>query len=55
MNGGLAARQQTNKKLAIQQRIDTLYARHNAGDITCDELLKGLAFVVDKNIKSKRK
>lgn len=55
MRGGLEARAKSKKTLAIQQRIDTLYARHENGDISRNELLEGLSFVVAKNIKSKKK
>jgi hypothetical protein len=55
MKGGLAARQKTKKKQAIQKRIDTLYVRYDNGDATRNELLEGLFFVVAKNIKSKKK
>ncbi len=46
---------QKQKKQAIQQRIDTLYVCYDNGDATRNELLKGLSFVVAKNIKSKGK
>jgi hypothetical protein len=55
MKGGLAARQKTKQTQAIQQRIDTLYVRYANGDVTPNELLEGLSFVVAKNIKAKKK
>lgn len=55
MKGGLAARPQTKKTQAIQQRIDNLYVRYENKDMTPDELLEGLSFVVAKNSKSKKK
>jgi len=55
MKGGLAARPQTKKTQAIQQRIDNLYIRYENQDMTPDELLEGLSFVVAKNNKSKKK
>ncbi|CAF3593839.1 unnamed protein product [Rotaria sp. Silwood2] len=41
MKGDLTARAKTKKTLAIQHRIDTLYARYNNGDINATELLDG--------------
>jgi hypothetical protein len=55
MKGGLAARPQTKKTQAIQQRIDNLYARYDNKEVTSAELLEGLSFVVAKNSKSKKK
>ncbi|CAF1067047.1 unnamed protein product [Rotaria sordida] len=55
MIGGLAARLKTATTNAIQQRIDTLYLRYQNNDITVDELLNGLSYVVAKNTTSKRK
>ncbi len=55
LKGGLAARPQTKKTQAIQQRIDNLYVRYENKDMTPDELLEGLSFVVAKNSKSKKK
>ena len=55
MKCGLESRTKSKKTLAVQQRIDTLYARHKNGDITRNELSEGLSFVVAKNIKSKHK
>ncbi|CAF2876130.1 unnamed protein product [Rotaria sp. Silwood2] len=55
MKGGLTARPKTKKTQAIQQRIDTLYFRYDNGDVTRNELLEGLSFVVARNIKLKRK
>jgi len=55
MKGGLAARQKTKQTQAIQQRIDTLYVHYANGDVTPNELLEGLSFVVAKNIKAKKK
>ena len=55
MIGGLVARSKTATKNAIQQRIDTLYLRYQNNDITVDELLNGLSYVVAKKTTSKRK
>lgn len=55
MKGGLAARPQTKKTLAIQTRIDTLYNRYDSNEINPTELLEGLTYVVAKNSKSKKK
>ncbi|CAF2727901.1 unnamed protein product [Rotaria sp. Silwood2] len=54
MKGGLAARPQTKTTQAIQKRIDNLYARYENKEVSPDELLEGLSFVVAKNSKSKK-
>ncbi|CAF4091623.1 unnamed protein product [Rotaria sordida] len=55
MKGSLAARPQTKTTQAIQKRIDNLYARYENKEVSPDELLEGLSFVVAKNSKSKKK
>ena len=55
MKVGLGARPKTKKTQAIQQGIGRLYDRYNNGDVTRNELLQGLSFVVAKNIKSAKR
>ncbi|CAM2728336.1 unnamed protein product [Rotaria socialis] len=55
MIGGLTCRTKTAATNAIQQRIDTLYLRYQNNEITVDELLLGLSYVVAKNTSAKRK
>ncbi|CAF4832204.1 unnamed protein product [Rotaria socialis] len=55
MKGGLSSRQKTARTLAIQQRLNTLYLRHEKGDISDSELFEGLSYVVAKNMVSKKK
>ncbi|CAF4340278.1 unnamed protein product, partial [Rotaria magnacalcarata] len=50
MKGGLSSRQKTARTLAIQQRLNTLYLRHEKGDISDSELFEGLSYVVAKNM-----
>ncbi|CAM4872329.1 unnamed protein product [Rotaria socialis] len=54
MKGGLSSRQKTARTLAIQQRLNTLYLRHEKGDISDSELFEGLSYVVAKNMVSKK-
>lgn len=55
MNGGLAARPKTETTNAVQNRLDTLYARYSNSEINPKELLDGLSFVVAKSSLSKKK
>ena len=55
MIGGLTYRTKTAATNAIQQRIDTLYLRYQNNDITVDELLLGLSYVVAKKNYGKKK
>ncbi|CAF2114078.1 unnamed protein product [Rotaria magnacalcarata] len=54
MKGGLSSRQKTARTLAIQQRLNTLYLRHEKGDTSDSELFEGLSYVVAKNMVSKK-
>ncbi|CAF4154360.1 unnamed protein product, partial [Rotaria sp. Silwood2] len=55
MKAGLSTRPKTAKTQAIQQRLDTLYARYNNSETGATELFDELSYVVAKNISSKKK
>ena len=54
MKRGLAARQKPKQTEAIQYRIDTFYVRYANDDVTANELLERLSFVVVKTIKARK-